>query len=273
LEILEGRNFNDADTAEADPVVIANEAFVQQYLGNANPLGLEVNFFKEQKNNTLEADPKPLKIVGIVPSIRVSDFTRVDEEEPILYLPYTQASSNFMSLALHSPHGNIDEQKEAAQNLILSIDPNLPVYFTKTMEGYVGDRIYPYQALANSFLIIGLMALFLAAIGVYGMLAFNVSRRSREIGIRMALGANTVSIVSQILRQGFLQVVIGIVVGTALAFLVGQVTREFMFGINPIDPSVYIGVLLTLVGVSTLAFFLPARRAARLSPMEALRYE
>jgi ABC-type antimicrobial peptide transport system permease subunit len=105
------------------------------------------------------------------------------------------------------------------------------------------------------------------------MLAFNVSRRRREIGIRMALGADTLRIVTQVLRQGFAQVVLGLVVGTGLAFLIGMMARDLLLGTNPADPSVYAGVLLTLVGVATLAFFIPARRAARLSPLEALRYE
>ncbi len=273
LNILEGRNLQGSDTEDAPRVGIVNEAFVRQYVDKGNPLDLEVTLFKEGKDQALSADSKALRIVGVVPTIRVSDFTKINEQEPILYMPYTQSDSNFMSLALHSPTGDIEELMESVQQVILSLDPNLPVYFVNTMEGYVGDQIYPFQALANSFLAIGLMALFLAAIGVYGMLAFNVSSRSREIGIRMALGANTFTIVSQVLRQGLIQVALGIAIGSGLAFLVGQITRGFLFGINPADPSVYIGVLLTLIGVSTLAFFLPARRAARLSPMEALRYE
>jgi putative ABC transport system permease protein len=273
LEILEGRNLKSSDAQDAPPVAIVNEAFVRQFMGKLNPLNMEVTLFKEGKNQVLAADSKPIKIVGIVPTIRVSDFTKIDKEEPIIYMPFTQADANYMSLALRSPGSDMEELQESVKQVILSLDPNLPVYFVKTMEGYVGDQIYPFQALANSFLAIGLMALFLAAIGVYGMLAFNVSSRSREIGIRMALGANTITIVSQILRQGFFQVVMGIAIGSGLAFLVGQITKLWMFGINPADPSVYIGVLLTLIGVSTLAFFLPARRAARLSPMEALRYE
>ncbi|MEX0322415.1 MAG: ABC transporter permease [Puniceicoccaceae bacterium] len=273
MEILEGRNLNAGDTQDSQRVAIVNEAFVRKYLADADPLELELNLLKQGNGQQMAADSKSLKIVGVVPTIRVSDFTKVDEVEPIIYMPFTQSGSNFMSLALYSPIGDMEELTESVQQVILSLDPNLPVYFVKTMEGYVEEQIYPFQAIANSFLAIGLMALFLAAIGVYGMLAFTVSNRSREIGIRMALGANTITIVFQMLRQGFIQVVLGIFVGSGLAYLVGQITKGFLFGINPTDPSVYIGVLLTLIGVSTLAFFLPARRAARLSPMEALRYE
>jgi putative ABC transport system permease protein len=272
LDALEGRLFTEADKEEATPVAVVNEAFVNAYLKERDPLGQQIGIFMETPDAPTEIS-KTLKIVGVVPSIRVSDFTKAQKPEPIIYMAYTQKTSQFMSLVVNAPDTPLDEITQTVQNLILRLDPNLPVYFTKTMKGYVDDQIYPYKMLANFFMMIGLMALFLAAIGVYGMLAFNVSRRRREIGIRMALGANTLKIVSQILRQGFVQVVIGILVGTGLAFVVGQLTRNFMFGIDPVDPSVYVGVLLTLVGVATLSFFLPARRAARLSPMEALRYE
>jgi len=272
LEPVEGRLFSEEDNKHSAPVAIVNEAFVNAYFNTMDPIGCQIGMFVEI-DGVPESESQTLQIIGVVPTIRVSDFTEVLNPEPIIYMPYTQTGSPFMSLVVNSPVIPPDDLEKSVQNLILKLDPNLPVYFTNTMVGYVENQIYPYRMLANFFLTIGLMALFLAAIGVYGMLAFNVSRRRREIGIRMALGANTLRIVSQVLRQGFLQVVVGVCVGTGLAYLVGQLTRGFLFGVNPADPSVYAGVLLTLVGVATLAFFLPARRAARLSPMEALRYE
>jgi putative ABC transport system permease protein len=272
LEVTEGRLFSETDSETATPVAVVNEAFVNAFLKGKNPIGQKVGVFTEKGDQPMEV-AKTLEIVGVVPTIRVSNFTKAKEPEPIIYFPFTQKNSQFMTLAVNSPMIPPEEIKETVQNLILRMDPNLPVYFTNTMGGYIDDQIYPYRMIANFFMTIGLMALFLAAIGVYGMLAFTVSRRRREIGIRMALGANTLKIVAQILQQGFIQVVAGIAVGTGLAFLVGQLPRDFLFGINPADPSVYFGVLLTLVGVATLSFFLPARRAARLSPMEALRYE
>ena len=272
LELVKGRLLEDTDTQDSPPVAVVNEAFVNAFMQGGDPIGQQIGVFADKANMEMGI-AQTLQVVGVVPTIRVSDFTKAKGPEPIIYIPSTQKDSNFMSLVVRSPDAGSKDLEEAVQNLILRLDPNLPVYFTKTMGGYIDDQIYPYRMLANFFLTIGLMALFLAAIGVYGMLAFNVSRRRREIGIRMALGANTLKIVSQVLRQGFVQVVLGIFVGSGLAFLVGQLTRNFLFGINPTDPSVYVGVLLTLVGVALFSFFLPARRAARLSPMEALRYE
>jgi ABC-type antimicrobial peptide transport system permease subunit len=127
--------------------------------------------------------------------------------------------------------------------------------------------------LAEFFLFVGGMALFLASIGIYGMIAFNVNRRSRELGIRMALGANTRSIVHYVIRQGFTQIIFGILLGTVLAYGIGMIANRFIHQIDPLDLSVYSSVLLILISVATLAFFVPARKAAKLSPMEAMRYE
>ncbi len=269
LAPIKGEIFDDEfDNSDGIPVVV-NQAFAETCLAGVDPIGHKIS----KLVSIGEEQTEYLTVTGVVPTIRVSGFTKPTKDEPIVYLPYTATESTFMSLVVRTGSSDMDELKEAIQNVILAIDPNLPVYFTKTMKEFVDDQIYPFRMMANFFLVIGLMALFLSAIGVYGMLAFNVSRRRREIGIRMALGASTFGIVSQVLRQGFIQLALGLLIGTGLAFLVGQLTRDFLFGVNPTDPSVYFGVLLTLFGVATLAFFIPARRAANLSPLEALRYE
>jgi predicted permease len=273
LKPVSGRLFDGMENGNSGKVVVVNESYVRECLRGADPLGLQVNLISGKATGGEGTGSTKWEIIGVVPDVRVSGFTRPEKTEPIVYLPYTEAGSMFMTLAVRSDILARDEIRKSVEQIILDLDPNLPVYFVQTMEEFIDDLIYPYRTLANFFLTIGLMALFLAAIGVYGMLAFNVSRRRREIGIRMALGADTLRIVTQVLRQGFSQVVIGILVGTGLAYVVGRMMRDFMLGINPLDPSVYTGVLLTLVGVATLAFFIPARRAARLSPMDALRYE
>jgi putative ABC transport system permease protein len=273
IEPVAGRAFNEEDQREARQVVVVNEAYVQSFLREKDPVGQTISLVAKKAEDQKASSSSNWEIIGVVPEVRVSNFTHVDRPEPIVYFPFTETSSMFMSLVVHTGDEDTGEIQEAIEETILKLDPNLPVYFVQTMDEYIDSLIYPYRMSANFFLMIGFMALFLAAIGVYGMLAFNVSRRRREIGIRMALGADTLRIVTQMLRQGFVQVALGLVVGTGLAYLVGMMARDFLLGTSPTDPSVYAGVLLTLIGVATLAFFIPARRAARLSPMEALRYE
>jgi len=272
LTVQDGRSFNASDTSDSERVAVVNEAFVQAFYGKEDPVGKSIHMVKAKGSWEIDTD-NSLLIVGVVPTVRVSNCTKMEKEEAIIYTHFAQTESAFMTLSVRTENGATEELRESIQETIFTLDPHLPVYFAKTMEEYVNDQIYPYRLLSRFFLSIGLMALFLAAIGIYGMLAFNVSRRRREIGIRMALGANSRKIVSQVLRQGILQMVLGVATGSGLAFVVGKLTKNFLLSTNPMDPSVYIGVLLTLIGVATLALSIPARRAVRLSPMEALRYE
>lgn len=273
LEVLQGRGIRDSDTAGSPRVAVVNQAFAEAHFPGESPLGRTIRMVGPKEAMADAGESPDWEIVGVVPTVRVSNFRRLEKEEPIVYLPFTQTPSFFMTLAVRShpePQADLQEKIEQA---ILQLDPHLPVYFPMTLREFVDRQIKPFQMIAQFFLVIGLMSLFLAAIGIYGMLAFNVSRRSREIGIRMALGADTRRIVSQVLRQGFLQVALGTAIGSALAAVVGGLTRNFLLAVNPLDPSVYLGVLFILTSVAALAFLLPARRAARLSPMEALRYE
>ncbi|NDV61984.1 ABC transporter permease [Puniceicoccales bacterium CK1056] len=273
MQTATGRTFLDSDDTGSANVVVVNQEFVRRFMGGQNPVGKSLSLVTSKLEGSSDWQNDNFRVVGVVSDVRVSNFTKPAKTEAIIYAPYRQTASSFMSLIVNADEAGNPELQNSIQQAILTLDPHLPVYFSQTMASYIDEQIYPYKLMANYFLSIGLMALFLAAIGVYGMLAFNVSRRRREIGIRMALGANTRNIISKVLQQGLYQMVVGIIVGTGFAYLIGQFIRNFLFGVNPLDPSVYIGVLFTLIGVATLAFFLPARKASRLSPMEALRYE
>lgn len=271
MDLLAGRTFSPEDTVESPLVAVVNETFANRYLNGPDAVGQQVDLPAEGSPG--DGTSRIRTVIGVVSDVRVSRLTRPAAQEATLYTASTQQESAFMSLIIDSPLAADPALQERIQDVILQLDENLPVYFIKTLREVIQDHIYAYRVMADFFLTVGLMALFLAAIGVYGMLAFNVSRRRREIGIRMAMGADSRRIVLQMLRQGFLQVTFGILFGTGLAYLAGQLAHKFLVGINPVDPSVYLGVLLILAGVAALAFFLPARRAARLSPLEALRYE
>jgi ABC-type antimicrobial peptide transport system permease subunit len=178
-----------------------------------------------------------------------------------------------MTLLVRATGGDANALFPAVQSEILKLDPHLPVYFITTMQDFIYDQVMPFRMLAEMFTEIGLMALFLAAVSVYGMIAFNVTQRRQEFGIRMALGANVRDILHLVLRQGILQFLLGIFLGTGLAALIGLVAHNFLVGSMIFDYRIFIAVITILGLVATLAFYLPTRRVTRLSPMQALRYE
>jgi len=271
VPIREGRDFIDEDTAASSPVVVVNQAFVDLFLSGRKPIGTEIHILVD-KSQTGD-DPPARRIVGIVPNIRISNFLEPSAIEPVIYLPNTQVPSTFMTLLCRYDGANEEEIAAAIKQEILKIDPHLPVYFVRNMNEFISEQLIVYKLIANFLVTISMVSLFLAAVGVYGMLAFSVSRRSRELGIRMALGASSRRVVQMILRQGFVQVILGILAGYALGFVIGQIAHSFWRSIDPWDTSVYAAVILIIVATATIAFTIPARRAARLSPMEAIRYE
>lgn len=273
MPVRAGRGFLPADGEERPLAAVVNETFARMYLPDDDILGKSIGILTEA--GTPEgAQFLDYRIVGIVPPVRVSAFTEAKAAEPVVYVPYTQQPSAFMTLFVRMSAGQSpDRISTSIEEAVLRLDPHLPLYFTKTMETFITEQRTPFRLLGGFLFTMGGMALFLATVGVYGMIVFSVGRRRREIGIRMALGATSWNIVSLVLRQGFLQLGTGILLGTGLAYLLGRLVRDFLSGIRPMDPGIYLGVLAILIGTALLAFFLPARRAARLSPFEALRNE
>lgn len=271
MRLLSGRLFGLQDWLMGEPVVVVNEVFARNAFGSTDVVGHRIGI----ANDTDGRDPmfQSARIVGVVSAVRLYSYLVPSMEESIIYLPYPQRPASFMTLTLLTHGSDMELISEAVQQKILELDPHLPVYFVKTVREYIEEQIYPFRFIGEFFLAISLMALFLAGIGVYGMIAFNVNRRRREIGIRMALGATGKDIARFILREGVLQVGFGLIIGTLLAIFLGQLAKEFLLGVNPWDPSVYAGVLLILIAVTTTAFYIPARRATTMSPMEALRHE
>jgi putative ABC transport system permease protein len=270
VPLLSGRAFSTTDTPSSEAVAIVSQAFIDLYYPGEDVLGKKVGVFAETEGD----EPYEFRrIVGIAPTLTVSEFNDASATEATVYIPYTQVPSSFMTLMVRSPEAGSDDLEASIKQAILHLDPHMPVYFVRTIQDYIDMRMAPWLIIAYFFLLVGLMSLFLAAVSVYGMIAFNVERRRKELGIRMALGANRRSIVSNVMQQGMVQIVLGIIIGTGLAFLTGSLSRAFLTGVNPFDPGVYLGVIITLFAIAAISFFVPARRVARLSPLDALRYE
>jgi ABC-type antimicrobial peptide transport system permease subunit len=160
---------------------------------------------------------------------------------------------------------------EPVRAAVASLDPDLPIYWTMTLEKAMADQLWFVRVFGTMFMIFGMVALFLAAVGLYAVMSFSVSRRTREVGIRMALGATPRHVVRMILSQGILQVGIGLAIGLLLATGISQGLKAILFDVKPLDPLVFGGVTVVLAITGLLACFLPAQRATRVDPSDAMR--
>jgi ABC-type antimicrobial peptide transport system permease subunit len=194
-----------------------------------------------------------------------------NEEPAGLYTPLAQSSGvRFMSIAAHTagpPHA-LTPQFRAA---VAAVDPDIPIYWVRTLAEAVQRENWFFRVFGAIFALLGFVALFLAAIGLYGVMSFSVSRRTREMGVRMALGAQREDVVRLIMRQGSLQLVIGIVIGLAAAWGVSTLLTGFLFGVGPRDPITFVSTVLVLVATGLAASWIPARRATRVDPVVAIR--
>lgn len=264
IRIVQGRGITTADRADAAPVAVVNRAFADKYFPGQNPIGRR---FRQGAH----VDALPwLTIVGIVPT--AFSGNQDDPRPPAYYVPLAQHSLQFASMAVQTagPPMAITAQVRAA---VTSLNADIPIYWPYSMEEALARPLWFVRVFGTMFMIFGAIALFLAAVGLYAVMSFSVSRRTREVGIRMALGAQARDVIGMIFRQGVLQVGVGIVVGLAFAALVAQFMSVVLFEVKPRDPMIFGGVALVLAVTGLVACLVPARRATRVDPLVALRYE
>jgi putative ABC transport system permease protein len=156
---------------------------------------------------------------------------------------------------------------------VVAVDENLPIYWVRTLKEAIAQNTWFYTVFGTLFVVFGGVALFLAAIGLYGVMSFAVSRRTKEVGVRMALGAERGDVLKLVLRQGLWQLAIGVVLGVGLGALLSRGLQEFLFEVGSLDPLTFVAIAIVLGGTGILASLVPARRATRVDPMVALRYE
>ncbi|HLW82305.1 MAG TPA: ABC transporter permease [Candidatus Acidoferrales bacterium] len=261
IPLLSGRGFTDADTAGSQLVVIVDEAFAKKYLGK-NPLGRRIS---------TDMNKKWMQVVGIVATARDTDLSKRPEGE--IYLPYAQVdhfqAANFIARTSANPAVMIPALRRA----IWSEDKDAPITDVQTMEQIVSSSVAEqrYQTLLlGSF---GGLGLILAMVGIYGVISYGVTQRTREIGVRMALGAQPANVLRMVIREGMFLAGGGILVGIGGALALGRVLQSLLFEIKPSDPATFVGVSIALGLVALAACYIPARRAMRVDPMVALRYE
>jgi hypothetical protein len=196
-----------------------------------------------------------------------------DDDPAGYYLPLAQRDPRFVSLALRTAGADPLTLTPAVRQAVTALNPNLPIYNVDSMKGIIREQTWFYYVFGTLFIAFGAAALFMATVGLYGVLSFSVSRRTREMGIRMALGATGRDVIRLVLRQGGKQIAVGLGVGLLLALGVTRVIGLLMFEVTPQDPPVFSVVILMIAAVGLLASLVPARRATRTHPTAALRYE
>ena len=275
LSILEGRDFtiDDADTNQ--PVAIVNASFARKHWGNQSAIGHQVRIFNP-------GEPQPWRtIVGVVPDTLMQGPFDQQTEAVGFYMPLLGASpvTQFCTIVVRPSAGLPAEMLgPALKKAVAQLDSDAPIYFPGTPARLHAENLSGNRIVVSLFAIFGVAAFVLSAVGLYGVMSFSVSQRTQEFGIRMALGADARRIFRMVMTQGAWQLVIGLVLGAGaaallLGVLVAAALRNLLFKVNVLDPSIYLAVGGLLTVVAAISCFVPARRATRVDPVAALRYE
>jgi predicted permease len=265
IPLLAGREFSEADSASSPKVAIINETMARRYFAGRDPIGRHFAFGSGAKVHP------DIDIVGVVKNSKHGSVRQVIH--PFAYLPYAQESAlgqgTFYVRTIQDPASMAAMLRKAVQGY----DPNLPVYDLKTLPQQVSESVFNDRLLTFFSLCLGLLASLLAAVGLYGVMAYIVARRTREIGIRMALGATRENVAWLVLQEVVRMAALGLVIGLSVGLAMGRLIESQLFGVKASDPPVFTLAAVLLAGVALLAGCLPARKAASVDPMTALRYE
>lgn len=267
IPIVKGRDFTKRDDRKAPGVIIVTEAFARQYFPGEDALGKRI----KPSINTFEGEKTVMReIIGVVGDVRNRNLST--EAKPAYYLPQAQVPFNQMTIVVkttNDPRSLIT----AVQNEVKSMDPDLPVFSIKTLDDYLAASVAAPRFNTTLLSLFAAVALVLTMVGLYGVMSYSVAQRTNEIGIRMALGAQTRDVLSLIVGQGVKLVAVGLAIGLLGAFALMRIMASLLFGVTTKDPLTFAVVAGLLGLVAVLACYIPARRAARVDPIEALRYQ
>ncbi|HEY6332793.1 MAG TPA: ABC transporter permease, partial [Blastocatellia bacterium] len=264
--LIEGRFLDDRDGDGAAPVVVINQSMARHFYGNQSPIGRRI---------ALGGSKTMLSIIGVVGDIKNAGLDQPAGTE--LFLPYAQQMTNGFGLGNFNvvlrTTGDPDALSRPAQDAISSVDPEIPISAVQPMEAVMGTAQSRPRFLTLVLGIFSALALVLAAIGIYGLMAYSVTQRTQEIGIRMALGAGSGGVLRMILRYGLTLTFAGMLAGLVAAFALTRLMSALLFQVAPTDLFTFLSVGVGLAVTSVAACYIPARRATRIDPMVALRYE
>jgi predicted permease len=265
IPVLMGRNFTVNDVAKSQKVAIVNEKFAKKFYGTSNPIGRRIG---------MGGNPGTILDITIVGVVKDTKYEGLREEIPIeLYRPYEQAGFSIGTHAYVRTDRDPDQEYAVLRNAIHGMDAQLPVFGMRTLDEQVDRSLTTERLVASLSTMFGFLATFLAAIGLYGVMAYAVTRRTREIGIRMALGARGGAVVWMLMTEILVLAAAGIVIGVPSAWMLGRFVESQLYGVHGRDIATIAGAALLIALVAGLAGFAPGRRAVRIQPMEALRWE
>jgi predicted permease len=259
IPMVSGRSINETDQADSEPVAVISETAARRYWPGEDPIGKEIKPTSRDHS---------FRVVGVAKDTKV--WTLGEEYRPYIYLPHPQYGGESVNIVAR---GSLPEAQIAGQlrQLVQEVDSRLVIMEAKTMTEHLAITLFPPRVAALLLGVFGALALILATTGLYGTVAYSVSRRSREMGIRMSLGANPGSVVSMVLKGAMALVAVGALLGWALSLGLAQTVRMFLYGITALDPITFVGVPLLLGAVALVAAVIPARRASRVNPVAALK--
>jgi putative ABC transport system permease protein len=264
VPLLAGRNFAESDADKAQQVVLIDQTLRRRYWPDEDPLG------KQVKIGPANAQNRWLTIVGVVGDIKSDGFDAPNA--PHIYLPVRQ-SPGYASVIYLRSAGNAESLGEAIRHEVQSLDPNIPVFSVRTMDEVIARSMAERRFALQLLGVFAAVALLLAAIGIYGVMAYSFSQRTHEIGIRIALGAQRMDILRLAVGEGMRLVIIGLAFGLVGAAVLTRFVRTMLFDVSPADPLTFTAISGILAGVAFLACYIPARRATRVDPLVALREE
>jgi putative ABC transport system permease protein len=260
LRLLAGRVFDDGDHAGTQPVVIVNRAFVDRFFPDGDPIGRTINL----------SESEPM-IVGVVNTAKIRSLG--EAPRPYLYGAFDQGTPSYATLVASTAGRDPRVLALEIARLGRDVDPDLRIYETGTMAAHIATILLPARLSAGAASVFAVLALLLASVGLYGVVSYAVSRRTREVGIRISLGAVPGGVVRLLMGEGLRLVVMGAITGLALSIVFALLLSRFLFGVTAFDPGAFAGTAAVLLGVAVLASWLPARRATRVSPVQALKAE
>jgi hypothetical protein len=272
VKVIRGRAFDDLDGTPGHENAIVNQRFVSMHFGGEDPIGRRIKLTPDGASPPDTPAPAWVTIVGIAPTVRQRTQFGDDSPDPVAYIPLRAQAASFAMLLVRA-QGDPAALTSLLREEVRAIDADLPLFGILTLDQALAQQRWAFRIFGSMFGIFAVIALALSSVGLYAVTAYSVAQRTQEIGVRMALGAQSAQVLWLVLRRAVVQMAIGLAIGVAGAFGVGKLLASMLFQTGAHDPVLLAMIVTLLIGVSTAACIWPARRATRLDPINALRNE